>query len=138
MKITENDFQDELIEFNRTLESIISDKLVYVIPNGKKDDEDKQRWDLLPLDVVKDVVKVLTYGAKKYAPDNWKLIDNPYDRYFAAAMRHLSDYRAYGEKLDKDSGLPHLAHAMCCLIFLSWFEKHNKVNTKSVTTIVAI
>ena len=31
--------------------------------------------------------------------------------------RHMGDWRL-GEDIDPDSGLPHLAHAMCCLAML--------------------
>lgn len=27
---------------------------------------------------------------------------------------------------DSDSGLPHLAHAVCCLLFLMWFDGDQK------------
>jgi hypothetical protein len=91
-------------------------------PTGRKDDQDKARWDLLPFGSVAQVVDVLTYGAKKYAPDNWQKVPNPKGRYVAAALRHLSAY-AEGEKVDPESGKPHLAHAVCCLLFLMWFDK---------------
>lgn len=89
--------------------------------NGRKDDQGKPRWELLPLEPVAAVVDVLTFGAKKYAPDNWKKVENPVDRYYAAVMRHLYAWRQ-GEILDPESGLPHIAHALCSLIFLAWFE----------------
>ncbi len=42
-----------------------------------KHDTEKARWDLLPMDAVSPVVDVLTFGAKKYAPDNWKTVPEP-------------------------------------------------------------
>ena len=36
-----------------------------------------------------------------------------------ACHRHLQAWWS-GERLDKESGLPHLAHAVCCLLFLMW------------------
>lgn len=83
---------------------------------GRKDDTDKLRWDLLP-ESLEDVVKVLTFGAKKYSPDGWKQVPEAQPRYFAATMRHLWAWRR-GEDLDPESGLPHLAHAACCVLFL--------------------
>jgi hypothetical protein len=85
---------------------------------GLKYDRDKPRWDLLPLNPVKDIVDVLTFGAAKYGPNNWRHVDNAHERYYAALMRHIVAYRG-GEINDPESGLPHLAHAMCCLVFLS-------------------
>ena len=84
---------------------------------GRKDDEEKQRWDLLPLNAVELVVAVLTFGARKYDDDNWRKVVNSRRRYFAAALRHLKSWRA-GERFDDETGLPHLAHAACCVLFL--------------------
>lgn len=84
---------------------------------GKKFDGGKARWDLLPFKAVSSVVEVLGFGAKKYGDENWRKVENGGDRYFAAALRHLVAHRR-GEKIDSDSGLPHLAHAVCCVLFL--------------------
>ena len=89
---------------------------------GRKFDFDKDRWDLLPWDAAAKIVKVLTLGARKYAPNNWKFVDNAEDRYFAALHRHLSAWRS-GEQLDPETKLPHLAHAGCCVLFLLSLEK---------------
>lgn len=89
---------------------------------GDKHDQDKARWDLLPMRAVSDIVNVLTYGAKKYAPNNWRKVEDARARYYAAALRHLIAWWM-GEERDKESGLPHLAHAGCCLIFLSELGK---------------
>ena len=88
---------------------------------GQKHDQDKPLWNLLPWDSVKEVVDVLTFGAKKYEPENWKKVPDARNRYFAAAMRHLTAWWE-GEKLDPETGLSHLAHAVCCLLFLIWFD----------------
>jgi hypothetical protein len=93
---------------------------------GFKADGGKPDWSLLPLDVVEDVVQVLTVGARKYARDNWQKVPDARDRYFAAALRHLTARQA-GEVLDPETGLPHLAHAQCCLVFLAWFDRLNAV-----------
>jgi hypothetical protein len=85
---------------------------------GKKFDTEKDRWDLLPLALINDTVKVITFGAKKYGPNNWQHVNNGKERYYAALMRHIVAYRQ-GELVDSESGLSHLAHAMCNLIFLS-------------------
>jgi len=90
---------------------------------GRKDDAEKPRWDLLPFDELEDTVRVLTFGAIKYSPDNWKRVPGARCRYIAAAFRHLVA-RARGEILDPESGRPHTAHAVCCLLFLAWFDHH--------------
>ena len=89
-----------------------------------KHDTDKLRYDLLPFAAVDSVVEVLNFGAAKYAPDNWQKLPDFERRYFAAAMRHLSKYQQ-GEPTDQESGLSHLSHAACCLMFLLWKEAQN-------------
>ncbi len=92
---------------------------------GVKYDAGKPDWSLLPYRELEDVVRVLTYGAKKYpSPDNWKRVDNAKPRYLAAMMRHVTA-RIRGEMMDPETGLPHLAHAMCCLLFWMWHDKEN-------------
>ena len=63
------------------------------------------------------VVDVLGFGARKYAPDNWRTVPDARGRYFDAALRHLIAWQQ-GEQIDPESGLPHLAHAACCVLFL--------------------
>jgi len=97
---------------------------------GLKLDFDKLRWDLLPIECVEEIVKVLTFGAKKYADNNWQLVENSTERYYAALMRHIVEWRK-GDPVDRDSELNHLSHALCNLIFLLWFEK-NQHQTKII------
>lgn len=94
---------------------------------GVKFDKDKPKWNLLPWSEVEDVVKVLTFGAKKYAPDNWKFIDDANNRYMDAAMRHLVAHQQ-GECYDNESHERHIAHAICCLLFMLWHHKNDNAS----------
>jgi len=94
-----------------------------VDPIGTKRDQDKIQLHLLPPRAELMIGEVLTFGAKKYSPNGWKYVENPNDRYMAAAMRHLNSARQ-GEQLDAESGLPHLAHAACCLMFILEHNSH--------------
>jgi hypothetical protein len=84
---------------------------------GRKDDAGKTRWDLVPWEVMDEVARVLTKGAAKYGDDNWELVPDWGRRYFAATLRHLMAWQR-GESLDQETGEAHLAHAICCLLFL--------------------
>jgi hypothetical protein len=72
----------------------------------------------LPL---KAVAAVLTYGAAKYKIDSWQTVPNGAERYEDALDRHLNAWKS-GEKNDEESGLHHLAHAACNVLFMLWFE----------------
>ncbi len=88
---------------------------------GRKDDSSKLRYSLLPVGTVNQVVQVLEFGSKKYADNNWQKVPNARTRYYDAAIRHI-DAWWNGEKSDSETGLHHLAHAICCLMFLMWFD----------------
>lgn len=95
-----------------------------LMSNGRKDDGGKTRWSLVPWKQLEDVVQVLGFGADKYGEGNWREVPDMEPRYFSAAMRHMLAWRD-GELSDRESGFPHLAHAICCLIFLMWKDDHN-------------
>lgn len=86
---------------------------------GIKYDQDKLRIDLIPPAAIIGIAQVLTYGAKKYSPDNWKHVESW--RYRGAALRHLYAYLA-GETNDPESGLNHLDHAIASIIFIRELE----------------
>lgn len=83
---------------------------------GAKDNIGKPRWDLLPMRAVGNMAEVLGYGAVKYAPGNWRL-GLAWSDMMASAMRHLAAFQD-GEEIDPETGLSHLAHAMCQVGFL--------------------
>lgn len=88
---------------------------------GIKYDTNKEEYSLIPWTALKEVVKVLSFGAKKYSENNWQKIEPI--RYKNAAMRHLVSILE-GEWLDNESKLPHAAHCICCLLFLIWFKQN--------------
>lgn len=90
------------------------------VKNDRKDG--KPRWELLPLELVEDVVKVYTFGAEKYAENSWQNLDDGYRRYKAALLRHIVAYEK-GEVTDPESGLPHMAHAAWNALALLHFSK---------------
>lgn len=93
---------------------------------GLKYDGGKLEYGLLPPLALKATVDVLTFGAQKYERDNWKYVDDSKRRYFDALQRHLWAWKE-GEIDDPESGKHHLAHAMCCLMFL--YEHDVKYST---------
>jgi len=91
---------------------------------GLKLDDGKLNWSLMPFGALQEVVKVLEFGSKKYAPNNWQYVDNADERYWNAAMRHLIAYKTESAN-DSETGLSHLAHAICCMLFLQHFNNEN-------------
>lgn len=89
---------------------------------GQKLDTAKPPMDLLDRHALEQIAKVLAFGAQKYSAHNWRG-GIRYSRLIAAAMRHLTAYND-GENTDPETGLSHLAHLGCCVMFLLWMEKH--------------
>lgn len=84
---------------------------------GIKHDSEKTRMDLLSTTWIKGVSDVLTFGAKKYNAHNWRkgIVQS---RLIGAALRHIFAFNS-GENNDPETGLLHLYHASCCLMFAS-------------------
>lgn len=91
------------------------------LKSGLKFDTAKARFDLVDPRFEEEVAKILTYGAAKYDDNNWQLLENGTDRYYAALRRHLNAWWK-GEKMDPESGSRHLSHCATCLMFLMWLE----------------
>lgn len=83
---------------------------------GQKNDQGKPMMNLLAPQWLFGVAQVLTFGAKKYAAWNWaKGIS--YSRLYDGIQRHLNAFWGR-EDNDQESGLSHLLHASCGLMFL--------------------
>jgi hypothetical protein len=59
---------------------------------------------------IEAVAAISAFGARKYAWKGWEGVDDGYNRYSDAMVRHLLS-ESKGEVLDPDSGLLHAAHA---------------------------
>lgn len=95
-----------------------------------KYDDNKPDWSLVPFESLEGMVKVLEFGAKKYDGWNWTNGGGfSYTRVLRSCLRHIFSYMR-GEDNDPESGLSHIHHAMCNLLFISHYignkEKFNK------------
>ena len=83
---------------------------------ARKFDNGKPRMELLSPLALREIAKVLTFGAIKYDEWNWaKGLDSM--RLLGATLRHLALWQQ-GETIDPESGLSHLSHAACNLMFM--------------------
>jgi hypothetical protein len=85
-------------------------------PIGRKDDGGKVNLSLLPFESLIEIGKVLDFGAKKYAAHNWRG-GMKWSRLLSAMLRHTFAF-IRGEDKDPETGLSHMAHAGCCVLFL--------------------
>lgn len=63
-----------------------------------------------------DLAEVLTFGARKYKPNNWRKCTDT-GRYLAAAIRHAKAINS-NEAVDPESNLSHAAHIATNIMFL--------------------
>ena len=87
---------------------------------GRKDDIGKTPWHLMPPDALNQIAQVLEFGANKYGDRNWEK-GMHWSRPFSALMRRMWAWWR-GENRDPETGLSHLAHAGCCILFLLSYE----------------
>lgn len=88
---------------------------------GVKHDQEKNRLELIPPELLFAVGDILTFGARKYADRNWEK-GMKWGRVFGALMRHLwSWWKKDG--IDAETGKSHLWHAACCIAFLITYEQ---------------
>lgn len=95
---------------------------------GLKYDGGKARVGLLTFgcpNALLGVSEVLTFGAKKYKAHSWKEVENAFERYWDAMERHRLAI-ALGEELDSESGLPHIYHMACNIMFLAQLYSEDK------------
>ena len=95
--------------------------MVKKIKGGIKHDQEKVRLELISSKALIELGKVLTYGAKKYDSHNWRE-GICYSRIIGAILRHITAFND-GEDKDPETGLSHIAHAMCECMFLLEFEQ---------------
>lgn len=95
-----------------------------------KFDDEKIRLELIEPKFILGIGSILTLGAEKYGPHNWKQADREdIERIKGALLRHTFAYLD-GEILDPESNQPHIYHIGCNLMFLNYFDH---VEYKSVS-----
>lgn len=99
---------------------------------GKKDTKGKVRMELLPMEALRSVAEILTFGAEKYGANNWQNIDDGYNLFWGALLRHKT-LKDMGEEFDKESGKPHDAHIACNALFMLYYSLHKHKETHKET-----
>ena len=89
-----------------------------------KNDTDKPMVSLVEPTFILGMAEVLTYGAKKYAINNWKEASNKDIRRIKdSLLRHVLAYTS-GVLLDEETQFKHLHHAAANLMFLDYLTDH--------------
>lgn len=91
---------------------------------GMKCDKNKDMWELAPWESFEQIIKIMTYGAKKYEPDNWKNVE--INRLISAFMRHLVQW-IKGEIIDKESGFRHTSHMATNAVFINFIDMRDNI-----------
>ncbi len=96
--------------------------------NFKKNDNNKNRLELIEPQFILGLGQVLTFGAEKYDAHNWKKASDPenIERIKGALLRHLMAYLG-GEQNDPETKISHLHHCSCNLMFLNHFDNNNNM-----------
>src|SRR5881227_328171 len=89
---------------------------------GQKFDKLKNRLELIPPEAIEELGWVYTFGAQKYADNNW-MRGMDYTRIIGAIKRHVLEIE---KSIDRDPewNLLHAGHAAWGLFALIYFMKH--------------
>lgn len=85
---------------------------------GSRYNKNKPKWSLVSWSALEPMVKVLEFGAEKYAPWNWTK-GLKYTEICESMLRHVYAFLD-GENDDKESKLSHVGHILCNAMFLSY------------------
>ena len=109
--------REEAYNLIKSLEVMsIAEESKQMLKEGRKDDSEKLRYDLVPPFALSEVVRVFNYGARKYEARNWER-GILWMRLFAAIMRHAWAW-ASGETNDTETDINHMAHVACSALML--------------------
>lgn len=89
--------------------------------SGARYNANKPDLALIPIATLEDEARVWMVGREKYAAWNWAK-GMPWSIPLACALRHLAAFQR-GEDNDPETGLPHIAHAMCNLRMLTLYSR---------------
>lgn len=102
-----------------------------------KYDQNKPKLSQFPREAMEAVAEVMEYGARKYGSGTWSRVE--IQRYIDAGVRHLYAMQDIDEngkecinlsKLDEESGLEHLYHLACNVVYAVALYKRGKDETR--------
>lgn len=92
-------------------------------------DSEKNRLDLVTPQIIEEIGKVLTFGAKKYKPSNWRE-GMSWSRCIGSLKRHITEFEKLND-FDNESSLLHLSHAACNIMFLlDYYKSHPELDDR--------
>jgi hypothetical protein len=113
-------------------EPVVIEARVVDAGGGMKSDAGKVDLTMLPWDALESVSRVLEFGARKYARDNWRKLEK--ERVERSLKRHIKDY--FLSKLglvpenDPETGLPQSWHIATNGLFLVSLELRDALAAK--------
>ena len=87
----------------------------------------KLRYDLIPVDALKEVARVLALGEEKHKGNNFRDVHLEHNQHIASAFRHGEAYRG-GEMMDTEMGTHHLAHRIVRDLYQMQIDMEHKMS----------
>ena len=86
--------------------------------------EGKPQWSYVHFKSLEPMIRVLEFGAIKYAPKNWM---KPMDtmKILESMQRHLAALFD-GEEVDSETGISHMGHIQCNAMFYNYHKEKEK------------
>jgi Domain of unknown function (DUF5664) len=96
---------------------------------GLKKDSGKVSLGLIDNLALVELGKVLDFGATKYSAHNWRG-GIEWQRVLNATLRHVNAFNG-GEDVDPETGISHMAHAMCnCMFLINYQTTHPELDNR--------
>ena len=111
-KTIKEEIVNEVDEFTKAL--IERDK----VEQALRYNQGKVEWSLVDFKSLEPMVRVLEYGCKKYARNNWRK-GMPATQIIESMLRHTFKLLE-GEMVDPESGIDHIGHIQCNALFLAY------------------
>lgn len=91
----------------------------------KLNEKGSPRYEMLPWDVLDEVVEVFMFGGEKHGEQDFKSNHNA-EEYYAKIVRHAKECFA-GRKFDNESGKHHAAHIATDALIALWIERRQGI-----------
>lgn len=89
---------------------------------GARFDQGKTRVDLIPAEVLLRLGEIYRMGADKYDASNWRK-GMRWSKVYGPLLRHLFKFWIGRERLDPESGCPHIDHVVWNAVALALYSE---------------